>query len=76
MVADLINSKDGAKMYTIKGIFGLWVHGSYVDVIAVQVVRVTSVSYQRLLPSATESFSNSFRVYRKRAQSCGLQENL
>ena len=35
MVADLINAKDGAKMYTIKGIFALWVSDSYVDVIAV-----------------------------------------
>jgi hypothetical protein len=63
-------------MYTIKGIFGLWMYDSYVDAIAVQVVKVTSVLYQRLLPSATESFSNSFRVYQKRAQSCDVQESL
>lgn len=35
MVADLVNSKGGAKMYTIKGIFGLWMYDLYVDAIAV-----------------------------------------
>ena len=34
MVADLVNSKDGAKMYTIKGILGLWMYDAYVDAIA------------------------------------------
>jgi hypothetical protein len=77
MVADLINAKGGARMYTIKGMFGFWIFcSSYSDAFAVQVVKATSASYQRLLLFATEYFSNSFRVCQWRNQSCDLQVTL
>ena len=64
MVADLVNVKGGAKMYTIKGISGFILACMVrIDAIAIKVVKGTSASYRRLLPFATEFFCSSFRVY-------------